>query len=146
MTKHLSHSLYARLTQGLFCAGFLIIIGSNIPGLIKAMQTLKTYKKLIPYQKIGQKFAGLAPYLRNVDFVGYYTDADFSQDGPVKDFAQAQYILAPTILEHNNLSHEYILLVCQNEANAWKKMRELNAVPLRRNIFGMILARKPKGS
>lgn len=148
MTKRPQSSacpLYTTITKGLFCAGFALLILGNIPSLIKAMRTLKGYKKLIPYQKIGQQFAGLAPYLQGIDFVGYYTDEDFHQDRPVKTFAQAQYILAPTVLEHNNFNHEYILLVCQNEARAWQKMRELNAVPLRRNVFGMILARKHKG-
>jgi len=132
------------LPQLFFALCFLIMIGFNIPGIKQELHRIFMYKKVISHQKIGYKFDGLEQFTKGVEYMGYYTDKDFSQDEPVKEFAQAQYMLTPTVLEHNNLSHEYILFVCKHEVNAWKKMQEIGASPLRRNKFGMILAKKNK--
>ncbi|VAX37613.1 hypothetical protein MNBD_UNCLBAC01-1636 [hydrothermal vent metagenome] len=131
------------LNQWVLTLCFLVMIGINIPGVKKEVDRIVLYKKVMSHQKIGYKFDGLQEIIKDIKYIGYYTDKDFSKDEPVKEFAQAQYMLAPTILEHNNLEHEYILLVCDNEMNAWKKMKELRAQPLRRNKLGMILAKKP---
>ncbi len=128
--------------QGIFILCFLAMIGFNVFGIKKELNRIKMYKKIISHQKIGYKFNGLEQFTKGIEYIGYYTDKDFSQDESVKEFAQAQYLLAPTILEYNNLNHEYILFVCQNEINAWKKIQEIGASPLRRNKFGIILAKK----
>jgi len=132
------------ITKSLFIICFLTMITLNIPGIKEELQRIQMYQKVIAHQKIGYKFEGLDQFIKNIEYIGYYSDEDFSLDAPVKEFAQAQYILAPTILEYNNLEHEYILFVCKNEVNAWKKMRDIKASPLRRNKFGMILAKKDK--
>ncbi len=50
--------------------------------------------------------------------------------------------LAPTILELNNLDHEYILFDCSTDQVAADKIEEINALAIKRNKFGIILARK----
>lgn len=130
------------IPQGIFALCFLIMIGFNIPGVKRELDRINMYQKVISHQKIGHEFNGLEQFTKGIEYMGYYTDKDFSKDATVKEFAQAQYMLTPTILEHNNLTHEYTLFVCKNEINAWKKMKEIGASPLRRNKFGMILARK----
>ncbi|VAW15103.1 hypothetical protein MNBD_BACTEROID05-671, partial [hydrothermal vent metagenome] len=59
-----------------------------------------------------------------------------------KQFAQAQFMVVPTILELNNPDHKYLLFDYEKEADAFKKIKEINAVALKKNKFGIILAQK----
>lgn len=101
-------------------------------------------KKFIPYYFLGLKFSGLDNILKEVKYVGYYTDKNLKNNRNAAQFAQAQYILAPTILDLNNSQHDFILFDCSTPQKALKKIKEFNAVPIRRNKFGIILARKMK--
>lgn len=104
---------------------------------------IKGLRKLIPNQIIGYQFEALAADLENVQYLGYFTDKDLEKDdAAAKLFSYAQYILAPSVLELNDLSHRYILFVCSKESIAWDKIKELNLEPYRRNKYGMVLARK----
>ncbi len=99
-------------------------------------------RKILPFYFQGLKFNGLQDILKNVQTIGYYTDADFSNKSTAGAFSQAQYMLAPVILDLGYVSHEYILFNCTSEKKAMEKIRELGARPLRKNKFGVILARK----
>ena len=97
----------------------------------------------MPYQPIALEFIGLEQFTKDFKYMGYYTDIDIKKNEPAaKTFAQAQYWLAPTVLDFNNLNHEYIIFVCSNEETALKKIAEINALALTRNNLGMILARR----
>lgn len=117
--------------------------GEHYIGLIEEMQRIKGLKKVLAHQKIGYQFRGLEEFTQGIDRIGYYSDENIElNDHAHKLFAHAQFILAPTILELDNMEHEYILLVCSNEKNAMHKLKQLRALPLRANKFGMILARR----
>jgi len=58
-------------------------------------------------------------------------------------FAQAQYKLAPIILDLNNIDHKYIIFDCSNLNTAKEKIKELRLTPIRQNQFGIILTRNP---
>ena len=77
-------------------------------------------------------------------YVGYFTDRDQNLDETAAEFAQAQYAIAPTILDMNYQKHELILLDCTDETVAMAKVKELGAIPLKRNKFGIILAKQRK--
>ena len=128
-----------------FVLALLAMIVFNIIVLQEEGRRITTYKKYLPHQIIGHQFAGLEEFTKNIEFIGYYTDISFEEgrEGP-KLFSHAQYSLAPTILELNSVKHDYILLVCKDEKNAWRVMQQIGAKPLRRNKFGYILARKEK--
>jgi hypothetical protein len=98
----------------------------------------------MPYIFMGIQFSGLKDILKNISHMGYYTDKDMDNRADALQFAQAQYTLAPIILDFNNTNYEYILFDCSKEEIAFKKMVETGAVPIRKNQFGIILARNLK--
>jgi len=108
--------------------------------LYKQTRSILKIKKIIPYQFSGYKFSGLDDILNGVEHMGYYTDKNLEDEKNAKQFSQAQFILAPTILELNNLEHKYILFDCSHEEIAWDKIRQIRATPIRKNQFGIILA------
>ena len=76
--------------------------------------------------------------------MGYYTDKNMDNRADALQFAQAQYTLAPIILDFNHTDYEYILFDCSKEEIALEKMLQIGAVPIRKNQFGVILARNLK--
>ncbi len=92
----------------------------------------------------GLLFSGLQGIFKDTVYVGYYTDRDQSIKINAAKFAQAQYILAPAILDFNNTNHEYILFDCTSERIANAKIKEIGAIAIKKNQFGIILARKTK--
>lgn len=136
--------LPARRRQMLFVAAMLIVTVLNLIDLGKSHQEIRGLRKLMPYQMTGYQFAGLTQFTKGMKYIGYITDEDVTKsDEAHRLFAHAQYMLAPSILDLNNTEHEFLLFVCSDERKALEKIKELNAVPLKRNPFGMILARNP---
>jgi hypothetical protein len=91
----------------------------------------------------GIKFSGLGETLKNEERVGYITDLDIKETPNLVEFQQAQFMLAPAILELNTTSSRYFIVNCSSDAAAIQKLMELRAQPLKRNQFGVILAQKP---
>ena len=117
--------------------------GELYVGLSEEMTRIKGLSKVLSHQKIGYQFTGLEEFTKGIDRIGYYSDENIEVDQRAhKLFAHAQYILAPTVLELDNMDHEFILLVCSDERNALRKLKQLNALPVRGNKFGMVLARR----
>lgn len=114
-------------------------------GLRKEIITINNYKKIVPYNNIEYKFEILKEFTQGIEFMGYYTDdPELKNEANAKLYSHAQFALAPTVLELNNLDHEYTLFVCADENVAMQKIAEIGAVPLRENKFGMILAQRKK--
>lgn len=129
--------------QLFFIAALFGVTMMNFIVLSQDIRRIQSFKKVLPYQMIGYQFKGLEEFTKGITHIGYYTDNDIEKDQAAsKMFAHAQYILAPSILDLNNLDHDYILFVCSNEKKAWAKLKEIKALPLRRNKYGMILARR----
>ncbi len=91
----------------------------------------------------GIKFSGLNEILKNEARVGYITDLDINETPNLVEFQQAQFMLAPTILELNKTTSRFFIVNCSNDAAAIQKLMELRAQPLKRNQFGVILAQNP---
>jgi len=138
--------LPARRRQMIFIAALLMVTLFNIIKLYKENKTIRQLRKVMPHQPVGREFAGLAQFTQGMRTIGYITDEDVAKnDGAHKLFAHAQFMLAPSILDLNNLDHEFLLFVYSDEKQALETIRRLNAQPLKRNPFGMILARNPGG-
>ena len=129
-------------TQKLLLIALGIIVLLNLIVLRVEEYRIVTLKKFLPHQLIGAKFAGLEEFTKNIDEIGYYTDMDAKDEEQQKLFSHAQYMLAPTIVDFNNLDHEYILFVCKNQFNALRKMKEIHAQAFKQNSLGMILAKR----
>ncbi len=90
----------------------------------------------------GIKFTPLKRTIKNSRYLGYYSDKNLKDKAKKFELAQAQYFLAPTILDLENVNHRFILLDCTTEETAFRKMQELQAIPLMQNDLGMILAQR----
>ena len=128
----------------LFVFIVIVLILLNSLDLLKETVIIREFKKSLPFRFLGLKFAGLESVFRDIPYIGYYTDKDLNEKQNAAQFAQAQYILAPAILDLNNTNHEFILFDCTAEDKALKKIKEIHAVPIKKNDFGIILARKIK--
>ncbi|MFA5059162.1 MAG: hypothetical protein WC676_00845 [Candidatus Omnitrophota bacterium] len=124
--------------------GALVIISIHIHTLIKETTKNQQLRQNVPAQFLGYKFAGLEETLRDVRYIGYYSDKSLDDRVFAAQFAQAQYILTPAILDFNNTDHDFILFDCSTEDIAMRKIKQIGAVPLKKNQFGIILARKIK--
>jgi len=125
---------------------FFLLLGGltvfNTINLVKSGLKLTKIKKIIPYQFDGYKFSGLQETFKNVKYIGYYTDKDLKETKALQQFSQAQYILAPVILDPDSTDYPYILFDCSTDDIALKKIKELDVIPLKKNKFGIILARR----
>lgn len=124
-----------------FCASILIIL--NTFNLYKEIRGLGQIRKKVPFIFMGNKFLGLEDLLKNAERVGYVTDKDLDVNQPALQFAQAQYILAPVILELNSTNHLFVLFDCTDEETALKRIQEAGLKPIKKNQFGIILAGNP---
>lgn len=133
------------LSQRYLVVVFIIVILSNLPALYFELRRIYGISENVPHQMVGYQFDGLQPLLKDVPIMGYYSDRDIKTDAKAaKLFAHAQFVLAPTILDLGRLEHRYILIVCENEDNAWRIMDEIDAMALRRNKMGHILAERKR--
>lgn len=136
--------------QWIFCVLIAAVLVQNVAGfgdlyigLSEEINRINGLSKVLSHQKIGYQFRGLEEFTKGIDRIGYYSDENLElNEHAHKLFAHAQYVLAPTVLELDNMDHDFVLVVCSNERNALHKLKQLNALPLRANKFGMILARR----
>ena len=133
---------YTQYLRVILLTSFIYVIAFNIYGLTQDRKKILSYRKFVNHQIIGKQFMGLENFTRDIEFIGYYTDKDMADDKNAMEFSHAQYILAPSVLELNNLNHEYILFVCRKESTAREIIKTLNLKPLKRSPTGLILAKK----
>ena len=128
-------------------AAFLSVL-SLINVFILAKDIFSTQKRRENSQMFyftGVRFSGLKDFLKDAGYVGYYTDKNLSKNEYAAQFSQAQYVLAPIILDLNNTAHRFILFDCTTEKKAFEKIEEIGAIPLKKNQYGIVLAeKKPK--
>lgn len=93
---------------------------------------------------LGDQFKEIAPLINHLRRAGYYTDKDLEDRRAIAQFEQAQYILAPTILDLNNTQYPLVIFDCSTPQVALQKINELGLKPLSMNNLGVILALNPK--
>jgi len=128
--------------QSLFFPVALFVILANAAAFLKETYQDRQNRKMAFYYFSGIKFSGLEAMFRDIPFAGYVTDKDLSQKQNAAQFSQAQYVLAPTILDLNNTAHEFTFFDYTNKEKAMVKIKDIGAVPIKQNAFGIILARK----
>lgn len=107
------------------------------------VNAFQLFQKLSPQHPIyfsGLKFSGLGEILEQESIIGYVSDLDLKEAGPLAEYEQAQYMLAPVVLDVMNPAHKFIIINPSNNTAALDKLKEFNARPLLRNQFGVILA------
>lgn len=118
----------------------------NLYSLFQETNKMIELRKHLPYIFLGDRFRGLNNFLNQAPMIGYYTDKNLDDNRSARQFAQAQLMLAPTILDLNNTAHEYIIFDCTSPKVAIQKIQELKAQALKANQYGIILARNPNAS
>ena len=86
----------------------------------------------------GYQFTGIKSRILGIKKVGYLTNRNMSSEKNDPEFLQAQYMLAPTILDLNNAEHKFIILDYTDLKYMYYQMKTLNAMPLF-DQFGKVL-------
>ncbi len=97
----------------------------------------------MPLHSLADQFRGLEKVFNGLPRAGYYSDKNMDIPVAIAQFEQAQYILAPTVLELNNTSLPLIIFDCTSPAIAMAKIKELGLKPLSASNTGIILAINP---
>ena len=121
----------------------VLVLGMNIRQLSEKVTTTHHKRQEYPPIFLGIKFAGLEDILGDTEYIGYYTDNSLDDKVPAMQFAQAQYTLAPVVLDFGNMNRAFVLLDCSSEKVAFDTVKKNRLVPLRRNQFGVVLAKNP---
>lgn len=134
----------SRNSRGWPSALFVLLICLELGWSFCAMtrQQLKhnQTRREIPYIFWGRQFEGLDGIVKDLAYLGYLTDKDLDEQLPAMQFSQAQYTLAPVILDLNNPRRPLVLIDASSETAALDLIREHGLRPLKRNRFGIMLA------
>ena len=107
-------------------------IGEQSPGAQMGLHTLAY--QFIPLQNI----------FKNIPRAGYYTDKNLEHPLAIAQYEQAQYVLAPTVLELGNTQLPLIIVDCTTPQIALEKIKKLKLTPISASPSGIILAVNPK--
>lgn len=104
-----------------------------------------THPQGMPLHALSEQFTGLQGAFKNVPRAGYYSDKNMDIPVAIAQFEQAQFVLAPTVLELNNTNLPLIIFDCTSAQVALDKIKELKLTPISASSTGIILAINPKG-
>jgi hypothetical protein len=123
-----------------------LIIAATINLLAAYIQAIVQVNdhKTIPLHSLGFQFLGLQDIFKDVHTVGYYTDKDLDNSLAIAQFEQAQYMLAPTVLDLNHTQYHWVIFDCTSPKKALDTIKQLGLTPLKINN-GIILALNPNG-
>ncbi len=127
-----------------------LLIGACLLALISSVRTFNDIKTNLhkrqrqPAAFLGAQFQGLEKLLGTSPRVGYYTNQSLDDFKAAAIFAQAQYTLAPIILEFNNLELPFTIFSCASSQACLSIMKERQMVPVKMNTLGVIVAFNPK--
>jgi len=120
-----------------FAVLFLVFVLSKnaiyFPAFLRAMVT--GHNQASTYLPPGHDFSVLRSYLIPVPVAGYYTDRYdrnfWNSDEASRIYQQAQYALAPTLLDvENTFSYPYVIFECNYTGCGEALMRAHNLEPL----------------
>jgi hypothetical protein len=99
----------------------------------------------IPLHSLSYQFMGLENVFKGERTVGYYTDKDLNNTLAIAQFEQAQYVLAPTVLDLNHTEHRWVIVDCTSAQAGMDAIKHLGLTPVKMNR-GLILALNPNGN
>jgi len=101
--------------------------------------------KTVPLHSLGYQFIGLENVFKDVRTVGYYTDKDLDNPLSIAQFEQAQYMLAPTVLDLNQTQYHWVIFDCTSPQVAMAAIQRLKLIPAKAHN-GIVLALNPYGT
>ena len=135
------------MIKKIFCLQSLIlfasacILGVNGFYLYAHTQT-RLHSEDFSFVEHGWQFADFRDKLKGISTIGFLTNKDMSPEKNDGEFLQAQYILAPTVLELNNKTHSLQLMDYTDQIFVFYMLKELNAVVIHDNGFNKVLCKK----
>jgi len=121
-------------------AGLLAI---NLVQTFQTVRTLQTKRRIRPYTFAGDQFFPVKDFLKNERRVGYWSDRSLDDRQTAALFAQAQYVLAPSILELNSTDLPFVIFDCRDKTKQITIIRDLGLNPLKVSPSGLVLAENP---
>jgi hypothetical protein len=121
----------------------------GITALVLMLGSVQTARELVrltglrqqnPFVFGGEAFAGVKDLIQDEKYVSYITDKNLSVDKNIAEFSQAQFSLAPVILDLNNPNHRFLIINCESKPHAQAVLKYYQARPIRQNNLGVILA------
>jgi hypothetical protein len=111
--------LFKKIVPALALVFILFVLSKNViyfPAFLRSMVT--GHPLTVSENPPGRDFLALIPYLKNAPIAGYYTDRYnenfWNSDIASRIYQQAQYALAPTLLDVEKcFEHAYIIFECQ---------------------------------
>jgi hypothetical protein len=126
-----------------YCCVLLFCAFNLYRGYAQAVSQINDHTT-IPLHSLGYPFMGLENMFKGVRTVGYYTDKNLDNPLAVAQFEQAQYMLAPTVLDLNHTQWRWVIFDCTSPGTAINLIKLFGFVPLKIN-HGIILALNPNG-
>lgn len=114
---------------GLFCS-------------LRELSILEAKRKVQPYTFGGDIFAGVKGATGSEQYIGYMTDRDIKDDKVSARLTQAQFTLAPLILDFNNPDHRLLILDFQDPKNLAGIGQKFTLRLLKRGPQGIALAER----
>lgn len=93
-----------------------------------------------PLHSLASQFVPLKKVFSGVPRAGYYSDKNMEHPLALAQFQQAQYVLAPTVLELNNTGLPLVIFDCTSPEAAITKIKDLHLEPVSASSTGLILA------
>ncbi|MCA9400637.1 MAG: hypothetical protein KC713_03350 [Candidatus Omnitrophica bacterium] len=102
---------------------------------------MKNLSQLDPmFAQPGFQFANFQEELKGVKRVGFLTNKNITREDNDGHYLQAQFILAPTILELNNNNHEFLILDYTHQYFVFYMIKTLNLKPIDDTGYMKVLA------
>ncbi|MBF0388280.1 MAG: hypothetical protein HQL20_10610 [Candidatus Omnitrophica bacterium] len=121
--------------------GLAILWG--IVGTVRELTALQAKRRAQPYAFGGEIFAGIKGATGSEKYLGYLTDRDINNDKVAMRFTQAQFTLAPLILDFNNPNHRLLILDFQDLKQAVALAEKMQLRLLKRSPQGLLFAERP---
>jgi hypothetical protein len=128
------------LSTKIFIAITALLVGWGSVQTIQELIKLTRLRQKNPFVFGGEAFTGIKDLIQGEKYVGYITDKDLKADKNIAEFSQAQFSLAPVILDLNNPNHRLLLINCESKQRAQAVLQYYKARPVRKNNLGVILA------
>lgn len=103
---------------------------------------VQSKRKTVKIIEPGTQFAFFVDFLKDAGDVGFMTNKDMSEEKNDGTFLQAQYMLAPTVLNLNEIHPKLNILDYTDPVWAVYTIKSLRARPLATSPYGQILAVK----
>ena len=120
-----------------------LLVAVNIVQTSVQLAAIYPVRKPAAFNFSGDRFNGLQLLLKSEKYIGYYTDQNIDDTGPIMELLQAQYTVVPLILDVNNIDHRYIIVNCADIPAAIEKFKRLGARPVTPNNGGLFLVERP---